>query len=51
MQLAKEADSNDIPDGMDIPVELARRQDRLAAITECFSNIAHHYFLYLSSPS
>lgn len=34
MRLAKEADSTDIPDGMDIPEELARRQDRLAAITE-----------------
>lgn len=34
MRLAKEADSTDIPDGMDIPDELARRQDRLAAIAE-----------------
>ena len=34
MRLAKEADSTEIPDGMDIPEELARRQDRLAAITE-----------------
>ena len=34
MRLATEADYTDIPDGMDIPEELARRQDRLAAITE-----------------
>jgi len=39
MRLAKEADSTDIPDGMDIPDELARRQDRLAAITEAKEKI------------
>lgn len=32
MQLAERADSEEIPDGMDIPEELSRRQDRLVAI-------------------
>lgn len=32
MRLAEKADSEEIPDGMDIPEELSRRQDRLAAI-------------------
>jgi len=39
MQLAREADFTDIPDGMDIPDELKRRQDRLAAITEAKEKI------------
>ena len=32
LRQAEEADQSDIPDGMDIPAELARREDRLAAI-------------------
>lgn len=32
MRLAEKADSEKTPDGMDIPEELSRRQDRLAAI-------------------
>ena len=34
MQLAQEADSSDIPDEMNIPEELLRRQDRLDAIDQ-----------------
>lgn len=34
MRLAEEADSADIPDEMNIPEELSRRQDRLDAIAE-----------------
>ena len=32
MEKAGSADANDLPDGMDIPAELVRRQDRLAAL-------------------
>ena len=32
LRQAEEADQSDIPDGLDIPDELARREDRLAAI-------------------
>ena len=32
MEKAGHADANDLPDGMDIPAELVRRQDRLAAL-------------------
>ncbi len=32
MRLAEKADSEEIPDGMEIPEELSRRQDRLTAI-------------------
>jgi transposase len=32
LRLAEQADAADIPDGMSVPEELARRQDRLAAI-------------------
>ncbi|MGC2064134.1 MAG: IS1182 family transposase [Thermodesulfovibrionales bacterium] len=34
IRLAEQADSEKIPDGMDIPQELLRRQDRLQAIAE-----------------
>ncbi len=34
MQLAEKADSEKTPDGMDVPEELSRRKDRLAAIAE-----------------
>jgi hypothetical protein len=34
MRLARDADAADIPEGMDIPEELTRRQDRLAAIAD-----------------
>lgn len=39
MQLAQEADSSDIPDEMNIPEELLRRQDRLDAIDEAKKKI------------
>ena len=32
MEKADHADANDLPDGMDLPAELVRRQDRLAAL-------------------
>ena len=32
MEKADHAEANDLPDGMDLPAELARRQDRLAAL-------------------
>lgn len=34
MRLAEQADSEEIPEGMDIPEELARRRDRLDAIAQ-----------------
>lgn len=34
IRLAEKADSDEIPDGMDIPEELSRRQDRLTAIAD-----------------
>lgn len=39
MRLAEKADSETIPDGMDIPEELSRRQVRLAAIAEAKEKI------------
>ena len=39
MRLAEEADSADIPDEMNIPEELSRRQDRLNAIAEAKKKI------------
>ena len=39
MRLAEKADSEKIPDGMDIPEELSRRQDRLTAIAEAKEKI------------
>lgn len=33
--LAEEADNTTVPDGMDIPDKLLRRNDRLAAIAHC----------------
>ena len=32
LRLAEQADAADVPDGMSVPEELARRQERLAAI-------------------
>jgi len=40
IRLAEQADSAEIPDGMDIPEELSRRQDRLQAIAEAKAKIA-----------
>lgn len=40
MRLAENADAEKIPDGMDIPEELSRRQDRLAAIATAKEKIA-----------
>jgi transposase len=39
MGLAEKADSEDLPDGMNIPEELSRRQDRLAAIAKAKEQI------------
>ena len=39
MQLTEKADSEKIPDRMDIPEELSRRQDRLTAIAEAKEKI------------
>lgn len=39
MHLAEVADTADIPDGMSIPDELARREDRLAAIAQAKAEI------------
>lgn len=39
MRLAEKADSEKTPDGMDIPAELSRRQDRLTAIAEAKEKI------------
>ena len=39
MRLAEKADSEKTPDGMDIPKELSRRQDRLAAIAKAKEKI------------
>lgn len=39
MSLAEEADNTEIPDGMRIPEELARRQDRLQALAEAKEKI------------
>ena len=39
MRLAEQADSEEIPDGIDIPEELCRRQDRLEAIAQAKATI------------
>jgi len=39
MRLAEEADAEDIPDGMSLPDELSRREDRLAAIARARAEI------------
>ena len=39
MEKAGHADANDLPDGMDLPAELVRRQDRLAALDAARSQI------------
>ncbi len=39
IRLAEQADSEEIPDGMDIPEELHRRQDRLNAIAQAKATI------------
>ena len=39
LRQAEEADRDDIPDGMDIPEELARRKERLAAIAKAKKEI------------
>jgi IS5 family transposase len=39
LQLAEEADAADIPDGMSLPDELSRREDRLAAIAKAKAEI------------
>ncbi|MEW6406360.1 MAG: IS1182 family transposase [Chloroflexota bacterium] len=39
LRLAEQADVAEIPDGMDIPEELSRRQDRLQAIAEAKAKI------------
>ncbi len=39
MRLAEQADRRDVPDGMDVPAEIARREARLAAIREAKEQI------------
>ena len=39
MEKAGSAEANDLPDGMDLPAELVRRQDRLAALDAARSEI------------
>jgi hypothetical protein len=39
MRLAQEADAADVPDGLDIPAELARREERLRVIDEAKARI------------
>ncbi len=39
MRLAEEADAEDMPDGMSLPEELSRREDRLAAIAKAKAEI------------
>lgn len=39
LRLAEQADRRDVPDGMDVPAELARRETRLAAIREAKATI------------
>ena len=39
LRLAEQADRRDLPDGMDVPAEIARREARLAAIREAKAQI------------
>jgi transposase len=39
MRLAEEADASEVPDGLDIPAELQRREDRLRAIDSALERI------------
>jgi len=39
LRLAEQADQRDVPDGMDVPAEIARREARLAAIREARAQI------------
>ncbi len=39
LRLAEQADRRDVPDGMDVPAELARRETRLTAIREAKAKI------------
>jgi len=39
LRLAEKADQNDLPDGMDVPAELARRETRLRAIADAKERI------------
>jgi len=39
MKLAEEADANAVPDGMDIPDEIARRKDKLQMIAKAKAEI------------
>jgi transposase len=40
LALAEKADQTDIPDGVDLPAEIRRREDRLAAMAEAKAKIA-----------
>ena len=40
LALAEQSDSAAVPDGMDVPAEIARRQERLAAIAQAKAQIA-----------
>lgn len=39
MRLAEQTDRADVPDGMDVPAEIARREDRLTAIAQAKATI------------
>ena len=41
LKQAEEADQSDIPDGLDIPAELERREERLSAIARAKTEIEH----------
>ena len=40
LALAEKTDQADVPDGIDLPAEIRRREDRLAAMAEAKAKIA-----------
>lgn len=42
LNLAEKSDRSAIPDGMDVPAEIARREDRLSAIAQAKAKIEQH---------
>jgi hypothetical protein len=42
LELAEAADQDSVPDGVDLPAEVARREDRLAAISAAKAKIESH---------
>jgi transposase len=49
IHLAEKADSEEIPEGMDIPEELSRRNDRLAVIADAKEKLEHRAALRYAS--